>query len=81
MVRSNSPVKTNLSSDSRSLGSLHHGLALPNRVARWLFHENVSTRLTSGDKGQGMPMVWSGNDDDLRLFLGNEFAEILVSLW
>ena|SRR3954469_4885251 len=79
-MRPDAPVQPHLDNASRVFGGVHHGPALPNRMASGLLHKHMRSRLQRCNPNERMPMVRSRDDDDLWFFLVEQFAEIAIFL-
>ena len=80
-MRPDSSVEANLHGFPGLGGRVEHGPAFLDSMAGGFFHEHMRVRLHGCNCLQGMPVIGGGNDDDLRFFLLEEFAIILVGLW
>ena len=73
-----SPMHAHLHDAVIGPSSLQHGTTLANRMSGWLLDKDMCTGINCRNGVQRMPMVRSGNNRDLDLFLFQQFAEITI---
>ena len=65
-MRSDSAMQPDLNDAVLRFGGLQHGLAFPDGVAGGFFDEQMRAGFQGGDGRQGVPMIGSGHDHDIR---------------
>ena len=79
-MRADAAMQSDLHHDACLPRCLHHGLAFADGVTGGLLDKHMRACLAGRDALQSVPVIRRGDDDDLRLLLGQQVAVILVGL-
>ncbi len=77
-VRRAAPLGADLDDALVLPGGGDHRLALDDIDANRFLHVHVNARLDGGDHGQGVPVVWRGDEDDVEVLLLEHVAVVVV---
>ena len=78
-MRRGAAVRADLDDAVRVPRGAHHRLAFADGVRDRFFDVNVRARFHRRDRRQRVPVIGRGHDDDLRLFLREQFAVVAVA--
>ena len=71
-------MRTDLHDPALIASRIHHRSPFENGVSHRFFHVDIRPRIDRRNRDQGMPVVGGGIDDNLGLFLVDQFAKILI---
>src|SRR5262245_40925766 len=80
-MRGTAPLRANLDDPLVFAGCCQHRLAFDDVHADWLLNVDVHSRFDRGNHRQSVPVVWSGDENDIEVLFLQQSAIVTVDAW